>query len=317
MDIKLSVPFAEDLTKEAGWDHLDKYLYFVARFHLHIEQNQTPELAFGDILRTYHTTSFSETEVVKTFEEEFTTVDLRETTRAATLSKELTRKVTATIAGSAKSPFYEVSSGIGPSLEQTIRSSVEASLRSSDTISSREKRTFTVSHRIKSGTSELQLAVAAYRKYSRSIYLHYVDYLFVEYQRTAFGLRKKKRNHPRPIGDLHINIIPINIPLFRLFYWNLEMESSLLYTESEYQRLPKVQHPDRVTFEELHETITLPAPARSEQPTLYTLSNIAFPLRWVDRKGPWTREELERIELEEAEGSAWWYEQGPGRETRK
>jgi hypothetical protein len=54
-------------------------------------------------------------------------------------------------------------------------------------------------------------------------------------------------------------------------------------------------------------------PAREEPPTLYTLSNIAFPLRWIDRKGPWTREELEKIEWEEAEGSAWWYQYGPGR----
>ena len=36
--------------------------------------------------------------------------------------------------------------------------------------------------------------------------------------------------------------------------------------------------------------------SREAPPTLYTLSNIAFPLRWVDRKGHWTREELEKIE---------------------
>jgi hypothetical protein len=57
----------------------------------------------------------------------------------------------------------------------------------------------------------------------------------------------------------------------------------------------------------------LSMPRREEQPTLYTLSNLAFPLRWIDRKGPWTREELEQIEWEEAEGSAWWYQHGPGR----
>jgi len=49
---------------------------------------------------------------------------------------------------------------------------------------------------------------------------------------------------------------------------------------------------------------------------LYTLSNFAFPLHWVDRKGPWTREELEQSELTEAEGSAWWYQHGPGRKQK-
>ena len=107
MDIKLTVPFAEELTKEAGWIQLNRYLYFIARFHLQIAQNQTRDFAVGDILRTYHTTPHSETEVEKVFEEEVTTVDLRETTRSAALSNDLTRKITAAIAGAAKSPFYE------------------------------------------------------------------------------------------------------------------------------------------------------------------------------------------------------------------
>jgi hypothetical protein len=224
--------------------------------------------------------------------------------------------MTATIAGAAKSPFYEVSANIGAALEQAIRTNVAESVRASNTVSRREKRSFRVRQTIKPGTSELQLAVAAYRKYRRDVYLHYIDYLFVEYRRTTFGLRRKKRNLPRPVGTAHINLIPVHMPLFRLAYWNLEPESSLLYTETEYENLTKVTHPDRVTFLELQESFRLPMPAREEPPTLYTLSNIAFPLRWIDRRGPWTREELEKIEMEEAEGSAWWYQYGPGRQKR-
>ncbi|HSL43107.1 MAG TPA: hypothetical protein VK897_06725 [Anaerolineales bacterium] len=317
MDIKLTVPFAEDLTREAGWIQLDGYLYFIARFHLHIEQHQMRDFAVGDVLRTYHTTEHSETEVVKVFEEEVTTVDLRETTRTAALSNDLSQSITATIAGAAKSPFYEVSANIGSALEQTIRSSLSESTRSSATVSRRERRTFTVRQTIKPGAPELQFAVAGYRKYRQDVYLHYIDYLFVEYRRTAFGLRRKKRNLPRPVGTAHVNLIPIHMPLFRLLYWNLEPESSLLYTQTEYQSLTKVVHPDRVTFEPLDETVRRPRLVREEPPTLYTLSNIAFPLRWIDRKGPWTREELEKIEMEEAEGSAWWYQYGPGRNRGK
>jgi hypothetical protein len=315
MDSKLTVPPAGELTKEAGWVHLDRYLYFIARFHLHMEETQTRELGFGDILRTYHTTPHSETEVEKVIEEEFTTVDVQETTRSAALSHDLTQKITATIAGAAKSPFYDVSAQVGSSLENTIRSSVSESIRASDTVSRRERKSFTVRQTISPGAQELQYAVVGYRKYMRDVYLHYIDYLFVEYRTTAFGLRKRKRNLPRPVGTAHINLIPIHMPLFRMFYWKLEAESSLLYTETEYQNLPTVAHPDRVTFDALRvrEPVRLRMPYREEQPTLYTLSNIAFPLRWVDRKGPWTREELEQIEMEEAEGSAWWHQYGPGR----
>jgi len=313
MNIKLTVPFGEELTKESGWIQLNRYLYFIARFHLQIEEKQTRDFAVGDVLRTYRTTPHAETEVVKVFEEEVTTVDLKETTRSAALSTDLSQKITATIAGAVRSPFYEVSGNIGAALEQIIRSSVSESVRSSNTVSRRERKSFTVRQTIKSGAPEGQVAVAGYRKYRRDVYVHYVDYLFVEYKSTAFGLRKKKRNLPRPIGTAHLNVIPIHLPLFRLFYWNLESESSLLYTETEYQNLTRVSHPDRVTFEELHKSMRLAMPAREESPTLYTLSNIAFPLRWIDRNGPWTREELDQIEWNEAEGSAWWFQYGPGR----
>jgi hypothetical protein len=313
MDFKLTIPFAEELTKEAGWLQLDRYLYFIARLHLHIEQHQTQEFGMGDILRTFRTTPHAGTEIAKVFEEEVTTVDLQETTRSAALSNELSHQFSAALAGAARSPFYEASANIGGSLEQVIRTSMEEAIRTSHSVSRQERRSFTITQTVKPGAQEYQVAVAGYRKYQRDIFLHYIDYLFVEYQTTTFGLRKKKRNLPRPVGSAHVNLVPMHIPLFRMSYWNLEAESSLLFTEMEYQALPKVAHPDRVTFEALEETIRLPMPAREELPTLYTLSNIAFPLKWIDRKGPWTREELEQIEMEEAQGSAWWYQYGPGR----
>ncbi len=317
MDMKLTVPFGEELTKEAGWIQLDRYLYFIARFHLQIEERQTPDFAVGDVLRTFRTTPHAETEVEKVFEEEVSTVDLKETTRSGALSNDLTQKITATIAGAAKSPFYEVSANLGSTIEQVTRASVAESIRASQTVSRRELRHFRVRQTVKADTPELQLAVAGYRKYRQDVYLHYLDYLFVDYRRTTFGLRRKKQNLPRPVGTAHLNLIPVHMPLFRLSYWKLEPESSLLYTETEYQNLTRVARLDRVTFAELREPIRLPMPAREEPPTLYTLSNIAFPLRWVDRRGPWTREELEKVELEEADGSAWWYQYGPGRKRKK
>ncbi len=314
MDIKMQIPFAVDLTKERGWSQLDKYLYFVARFNLHIEQGQAGDpMSFGEILRTYHTTDFSETEVVKDFEEECIVVDVNETTSTALFENELAAKITGEITGSVISPLYEVSAKVGSSLEQTIRSSVGLSLKSAQSVSRRVKKSFTISQKIKSGAKELHYAVVGYRKYGWDVYLHYIDYLFVEYKSTALGLRKKKRNLPRPNGQNHVNRIPINIPLFRLYFWEIESESSLLFTETEYRQLPKIEHPERAVFEELHAELKKPLPAKPERPTLYTLSNIAFPLRWIDRSGEWTREELMKTKLEEAEGSAWWFQYGPGR----
>jgi hypothetical protein len=313
MDDVLVLPSNDDLTAEAGWTKLDKYLYFAVRYHLYMEETQNDEFLLGDVLRTFRTTDFTETEIVKTFEVEITTADLEETTRSVMLEQQLNEKVTGAIQGGAKSPLYELSAEVGTALEKSIRSSVEQSIKVERSISVRRKESFSVIQRVKSGARDLQLAVAGYRYYTRKVFLHYLDYLFVEYQVSPLGLRRKKRNLPRPEGTLHKNRILVNTPLFQLNFWRLETESSLLYTEEEYQQKPKVQHPDRVTFAALEEEIHLPLPNRLYRPTLYKLSKIAFPVRWVDRQGPWTRQELEKTELDEAEGSAWWFQHGPGR----
>jgi hypothetical protein len=313
MDDVLVLPFDEDLTEEAGWTKLDKYLYFAARYHLCTDEEQTDEFRLGDVLRSFHTTDFTETEVVKNFEVEVTTADVEETTRTVLLDRQLSQKVTGTITGSAKNPLYELSAEVGTALEHSIRSSLEESIRANHSVSTRRRESFSVSQKIRPGARELQLAVAGYRKYTRKVFLHYMDYLFVEYRVAPLGLRKKKRNLPRPEGRDHSNRILVNAPLFKMSYWRLETESSLLFTENEYRQALKVEHPDRVTFEELDEAFYQPLPQRLHRPTLYRLSKIAFPVRWVDRQGPWTKQELERIELDEADGSAWWFQYGPGR----
>lgn len=313
MDDVLVIPSDDDLTDEAGWTKLDKYLYFAVRYHLHIDDEQTGEFRLGDVLRSFRTTDFTETEIAKTIEAEVTTANLEETTCSILLDQQLSEKVTGTIRGGAKSPLYELSAEVGTALEHSIRTSVEQSIKVDRSVSTRHKESFSVVQRVKPGSKDLQLAVAGYRRYSRKVFLHYIDYLFVEYQVSSLGLRRKKRNLPRPEGSMHTNRILIDAPLFQMNYWRLETESSLLYTEEEYRQAPKVQHPDRLTFEPLDEEIRLPLPARLHRPTLYRLSKIAFPVRWVDRKGPWTREDLERIEMDEAEGSAWWFQHGPGR----
>lgn len=284
MDNKLILPFARDLKEEAGWIQLDRYLYFAARLHLHIEEQQTGEFAVGDILQTFHTTAFSETDVVQSFEEECTLVDLRETARSAILSDELSQSIAAGVRAAAKSPLYELSSSVETTLQHAVRRSVERSVKTGESVSRRRKRIFTVSQRIRPGTDEPQLAVEGYRRYVRKVFLHYVDYLFVAYEPGRFGWGHYKVNLPRPIGSEHVNRILVDVPLFRLVYWKLEPESSLLYTQSEYARLPKAEHPDRVRFEALDETIHLSLPRRLATPTLYTLANKCFPARWGDRR---------------------------------
>jgi hypothetical protein len=68
MDDVLVIPADNDLTKESGWTKLDKYLYFAVRYHLHTDDEQTGEFRLGEVLRTFRTTDFTETEIVRTFD---------------------------------------------------------------------------------------------------------------------------------------------------------------------------------------------------------------------------------------------------------
>lgn len=319
MDFKVQVPAGVELTKEKGWSHPEKYLYFMARLNLHVEQYQAENpVYFGEVLRPFRTTDFSETRVIETFEEECTVVSAEETTRSTLIENEVVAGIASEIGGGIELPAYTLSAKVGSTYQEKIKTGISASLKNVRTITRREKKSFEIQQSIVKGAKELIYAVAGYKRYRWDVYLHYIDYLFVEYRRSMLKLRKRKINMPRPHGPNHINRIKVNMPLFTISYWELDPKSSLLFTESEYKGLPhKIKNPDRAVIEELHTPINLPLPSRPDRPTLYTLSNIAFPLRWIDRQGDWTKEELAKIELEEAEGSAWWFQYGPGRNKHK
>ena len=91
----------------------------------------------------------------------------------------------------------------------------------------------------------------------------------------------------------------------------LQLESSLCFRASDYEKEEKVLRQDGVALQPQDKAINLALPLKPERPTLYSLSNIAFPLRWIDRQGLWTKAELEAIEMKDAEGSGWWFQYGP------
>jgi hypothetical protein len=51
-----------------------------------------------------------------------------------------------------------------------------------------------------------------------------------------------------------------------------------------------------------------------DYPSLYQLSRVAFPYKWVNKPhGELSKQELMDIELGDAEESGWWYQHGPRR----
>ena len=307
----LVVPSSVDLTQEKNWFQTDKYQYLMLRYHLLIDEYQAESTTHpGEILASYHTTEFSEADTTKTFENEFTVVDTDETIISSVRTEEFNSTIQNELIAGIEIPPYKISAGARAALEHKILSSISTSMKSTSSITRREKVSFQVHLTVIKDSPEKIHAAACYRRTRLDVYLHYLDYLLVEYRTTTLGLRKKKKNLPRPEGQKHVNRIRISQPLFTVLYWKLLPESSFCFLESKYEREEKVLRPDEVTLQPLDKSINLALPMKPERPTLYTLSNIAFPYRWIDRQGPWTKADLEAIEMNEAEGSGWWFQYG-------
>ncbi len=158
------------------------------------------------------------------------------------------------------------------------------------------------------------IAVSAYQRYAYDIYLSWVDYLRVQYRTTALGLRKKRRKYPPPSSQRHPNWIKFHVPLATAHFWRPLPKSSIVTYEARYEN--EVKDPEEIDIVPPEDLLSHHAP-RPDVPTLYQLSNIAFPLKWIHRKGEWTEEELKKIEDEEAVKSAWFWQYGEGKNRRK
>lgn len=310
---KINIPYELDLIKSKSWQELDDRNYFITRFHLYIEDYQAESTTYpGEILGSFRT--YDKFEVVQAIEKEHSVINLDETICSVAVDHEQIAQIDSKLMANLDTLVSQVSSEVTAQIQEHFKTTVSLSRKQSTSVSQRVNERFEVNQTITDSGTENYHAVACYQPRQSDVYLHYIDYLIVNYSTSFFGLRKKKTNLPRPIHNTHLNRIKINQPLFSLKYYRLLPKSSLIYTDTQYQAVEnKVKKPETLSVTPLTNPINLPMPARPERPTLYTLSNLAFPLRWIEREGDWTIEELKQLELNDAEGTMWWFQHGPGR----
>ena len=103
--------------------------------------------------------------------------------------------------------------------------------------------------------------------------------------------------------DTRANVHRCHLPLSAIYYWKRLPKSSVLIPATKYKI--EVVNPDECEIRppedkrEYYETVP-------SKPTLYQLSNLAFPLKWIKRpgNGEWTEEQLRRIEEDEQRETA-------------
>jgi hypothetical protein len=310
----LSIPFSRELTHEKQWDRLDdaQTSFFIVRFHFYCESRQIQEPhKVGSKLAVYEFPEGASQEQVIDEEFELEEINVTSSLKNFLIESEVLNKQVDSLAFAAKVSDLEVRSEVGRELERRMKKSLSESSRIDETSRVRRKVRKQAKSVLGPSVKGAVVAVPVFQKYAIDVQLAWVDYLVVTYEKSWWGLRKKKKSLPEVIDARnHPNRIRCKIPLMTLHYWKLLHASCKLMHEIDHTT--EVEDAAEIQFHEYStnrvRTVRFPRIA-----TLYQIARVAFPNRWVKRRGDWTEEELMKLELDEAVGTGWWYKHGPGR----
>ena len=310
----VSIPYSVDLCREDGWSHLDNRhtRFFIARCHFMVRERPAGDRPrHGEILAVHAAPEHVELRKVISIEQERQATHTEESLRRSLCEDEAVIEYAVRLAAELRAlPPGRLTSEVKAGSTHTLKTSFLNSFRMERTVSRKEVVKFELTYTIMPEAVREYVSVAMYQRYAWDIYLAYVDYLYVDYKKSVMGLRKKRRKRPDAGTRERPNVIRLNVPLASVVYWKLLPRSAVMMDEAAYQN--EVEDPCEISVEPPHSRheyhVEMP-----DVPSLYQLSNVAFPLRWIKREGPWTEDELKKIEWEDAEGSAWWFQYGPGR----
>jgi Lhr-like helicase len=220
---------------------------------------------------------------------------------------------------------FEKSSNVSRKMSSEISGSIKKTFHKefqvTGAIRDRKEITFKFKDTIRKDDMDRLCYAEVYQECRADLYLLRIDFLHVKYVKTKFGLRKKITKNPFPrlpsLKEDHPNIIRIGVPVAELNYWQLLPGSSVVVKDKEY--VQEVENDAEIIVKPPREFLPeRPYWTPPKYPSLYQVSRIAFPTKYIDIKDKeFTREELIKHEFGEAEETAWWYMYGPGQKTKK
>jgi hypothetical protein len=194
MKIYFSVPYSVDLTNEKAWDHLDekKTVYFVSRLHFMIESLQLDEPhRIGEKIAVFQAPKDTSQEQVKTVTFNRENINIIESIHKSLWESKQVSKFAGQICSKLKvAKLAEISSYIKVELISELKQSFSDSFRVEETSIVRESTTFEIKNTLGSSIVKPIVAVPVYQRCAFDIYLAYIDYVLVVYQKKFFGLRK-------------------------------------------------------------------------------------------------------------------------------
>lgn len=304
-----SIPTIFELAHDNSWEKLDKRetKFFIMRLHFMVKVREVEDSTIdGGILTVFESPDMVGQERVVSIEIEKEYIDFNETLSSCVIEKEnIQELMTDLLAESSLPTFYKIRASLKTKLSKKVKENVTETFKSGNTTRYTKKLTFQTKTTFNEKQTEKIYQIKQYQKCSFDIYLSFIDYLYVDYSTSLFGLRKKRKKLPKIDSRNNLkrtNVLKINEPLISMHFWKLIEDSSVYKKQSEY--INQVPNPDEKIVKESEDKHQYQVEIPKEIPSLYKLSNIAFPIKWIERECDKTK--LDLIEIEEDDYIVKW-----------
>lgn len=302
-----SIPGIIELTREQGWETIDKKntVFFVYRTHFAIKEHPAENtVRKGEIIRAIEKSEGVSVE--NTFSESSLqeTICVEELFKQRTIEKEVSDEIKAQLSMGSNDGVSFVNilnSSINGNFTEKIVHVYSEHIKDFNSIKKEyietNKIKISLQHRDKSSL----YCVNAYQQYTYDIFIVGIDYLCVEYKRSLFGLRRKRTKWPKLNKGKKQNYIRVKKMLGSLVFWKNLPKSIIIVPQDKY--VCEVEDTDEIKFIPPTSSLTNKYLPLELSPSLYKIANAAFPFKWVNRKTEWTKEELIKLEEEDYKDS--------------
>lgn len=299
-----SIPGIIDLTKEKGWKSIgDKNAeFFIFRTHFAIKEHSIePIIKKGEIIRAIEKPEHISLKRTTTIEISEETISIEDLFKQCSLEKEIINEILSDISIGSDSD-NSLSAKFNAALQNNYKEKI--AYKYCDYI----KKTYTTK-KVNTTKREIEVAfdkehpckcyyVNVYQHYAYDIYMVGIDYLYVKYERSLLGIRKKRIKDPRIIEGKKVNFSYLKLPLVSMTFWKHLPESTVILPQDKYVK--EIEDPDEIVYTPLPMVPSDKYFDMELSPSLYRIANAAFPFKWVNRKGgEWSKGELMKLEEED------------------
>src|ERR1039458_2246148 len=184
----ISIPFAIDLTREAGWDHLDekRTSFFVARCHFMVVNQQIEGKAkLGEKLREFSNELGAAQEITDVEEQQYTVSYTEEALHCWLRESSSVHSFVASMAG--ETAIAPLSPKAQLELSRKLRSEFQTSFKVVSSGTSQTIRSHGTKITLPATFQEPLVYPAVYQRWVGHLFLTYFEYLRVHYVRSLHG----------------------------------------------------------------------------------------------------------------------------------